>query len=120
LGGAGGEGRGVRQGDGSLGLFVKADHPPLPLVAAQGRRGLLYVAIFITVVYGADYLAAKTNPLGSVQVQPYLAIHLKNKKTEFDFDVPTQTQSCVASFAPHMGYPPCWYLKKRTVQRIDD
>jgi hypothetical protein len=87
---------------------------------ARIRRVLLYAAVFVAVVYLADYLAAKTNPLGSVQVQPYLAIHLKNKKTEFDFDVPTETQSCVVSFAPHMGYLPCWYLKKRTVQRIDD
>lgn len=87
---------------------------------ARIRRALLYSAIFLAVVYGADYLAARTNPLGSVEVQPYLAIHLKNKKTEFDFNIPTETQYCVASFAPHLGHPPCWYLRRKTVQRIDD
>ncbi len=84
------------------------------------RRALVYFAVLIAVVYGADYLAARTNPLGSVEVEPYLAIHLKNKKTEFDFNVPTETQSCVASFAPHLGLPPCWYLKRNTKQRIDE
>jgi hypothetical protein len=87
---------------------------------ARIRRALLYFVILLGVVYLADFLAARTHPLGSMQVAPYYAIHLKNKKVEFDFDVPTETQSCVQSMAPHFGYPPCWYLKKHTVERIDE
>jgi hypothetical protein len=86
----------------------------------QIRRALLYFAIAVMVVYAADYLAARTNPLGSLQVQPYYAIHLKNKKVEFDFNVAAETDSCVQSFAPHLGYPPCWYLKRHLNKRIDE
>ena len=87
---------------------------------ARIRRALLYFGVFVMVIYGADYLGARTNALGSVVVQPYLAIHLKNKKVEFNFNVPAETDSCVQSFAPHLGYPPCWYLKEHTSKRIDD
>ena len=84
------------------------------------KRAALFTAMLLVVVYGSDYLAARTTPLGSIQVQPYLAVHLKNKKTEFDFNVPTESQSCVQSLMPHLGYPPCWYLRRKTTQRIDE
>jgi hypothetical protein len=87
---------------------------------AQLRRILLYIAITVIVIYGADYLAARTNPLGAVEVQPFYAIHLKDKKVEFDFNVPPESDSCVQSFAPHLGYPPCWYLKRHASKRIDE
>lgn len=84
------------------------------------RRAVLYAAVFLIVIYIADYLAARTHPLGSVQVKPYYAIHLKDKKTEYDFDVPPETPSCVQSFAPHFGYPPCWYLARHPVRKIEE
>jgi hypothetical protein len=87
---------------------------------ARVRRVLLYFVALLVVIYVADFIAARTNPLVSLQVEPYYAIHLKNKKVEFDFDVPKETQSCVQSMAPHFGYPPCWYLKRHTVERIDE
>jgi hypothetical protein len=87
---------------------------------ARIRRALLYFAALVAVVYGADFLTARMHPLGSLLVAPYYAIHLKNKKVEFDFNVPKETQYCVVSIAPHFGYPPCWYLKKHTVERIDE
>jgi hypothetical protein len=87
---------------------------------ARIRRALLYFGTLLVVVYVADFATARFHPLGSMQVAPYYAIHLKNKKVEFDFDVPKETQSCVVSLVPHFGYPPCWYLKKHTVERIDE
>ena len=86
----------------------------------DARRALAYAAIFLAVVYLADYLGARTNPLGSVQIQPYYAIHLKNKKIEFHFDVSPRMESCVQSLAPHLGHPPCWYLRRHATRRIDD
>lgn len=83
------------------------------------RRVFLYLAIFLVVVYLADFIAARAKPLSSVEIHPYYAIHLKDKKVEFDFDVPTETQSCVQSVAPHFGYSSCWYLKRNTAKRID-
>lgn len=80
--------------------------------------------LLILFVYVGDYLAVRfpgsRNPYGTVNVQPYYAIHLKNKKTEFDFNVPPQTQVCVRSLFPHLGYPPCWYASRQTQQRIDE
>jgi hypothetical protein len=93
-------------------------------VARQAGRWLLWAILLMLVVYLGDYLAVRfpgsRNPFGSVNVQPYYAIHLKNKKTEFDFNVPEQTQVCVHSMFPHLGYPPCWYASKQTQQRIDE
>ncbi len=91
---------------------------------ARIGRGFLLAILLSGVVYLGDYLAVRfpgsRNPFGSVNVQPYYAIHLKNKKTEFDFDVPPQTNVCVRSLFPHLGYPPCWYASRKTSQRIDE
>jgi len=62
-------------------------------------------------------LAAKTTTYGSVNVQSYYAIPHKNGKTEFDFQ-PPQSQTCVHSLLPHMGFSPCWYLVKHPEQKI--
>jgi len=87
---------------------------------AQIRRAFLYFAIVVAVMYGADYLSARSNALGSVQVQPYYAIHLKNKKLEYNFDVPQETERCVQSIAPHLGFQPCWYVRRHVSKRIDE
>jgi hypothetical protein len=93
-------------------------------VVRRVGRWLLLAILLIGFVFLGDYLAVRfpgsRNPFGSVNVQPYYAIHLKNKKTEFDFNVPPETQVCVHSLFPHLGYPPCWYASKQTQQRIDE
>lgn len=87
-------------------------------------RLVLILILLVAVVFVGDYLSVRfpgsRNPFGTVAVQPYYAIHLKNKKTEFDFDVPPQTNVCVHSLFPHMGYPACWFASRKTVQRIDE
>jgi len=87
---------------------------------ARVRRVLLSLAVFVAVVYFADYLAARDHPLDSVRVQPYYAVHRKDKRMSFDFDVPVESQYCVQSLAPHLGCPPCWYLKRHTTKRIEE
>jgi hypothetical protein len=72
-----------------------------------------------TALYLGDYVVAKNNPLGSVQVQPFYAIHQKNGRTEFDYNVPPETQSCVASVLPHLGNNPCWYVTKHKTRKIE-
>ena len=93
------------------------------MLARLGRLTLMAVLVAVVVFLG-DYLSVRfpgsRNPFGAVQVQPYYAIHLKNKKTEFNFDVPTQTNVCVHSLFPHLGYPPCWYASRKTAPRIDE
>jgi hypothetical protein len=70
-------------------------------------------------MYLGDYAVARSRPLGSVQVQPFYAIHEKNGKTEFDYSLPKETQSCVASLLPHLGSSPCWYLSQHKTRKIE-
>jgi hypothetical protein len=75
----------------------------------------------LAVIYAADYLSAKMrgqSALGTVQVQPYYAVPLKDGKTEFMLLDP-ETKTCVKSLAPHFGYSPCWYLDGRKQERKD-
>jgi hypothetical protein len=73
----------------------------------------------LTALYLGDFAIAKSKPLGSVQVQPFYAIHQKDGKTEFDYSVPPETQTCVASVLPHLGSNPCWYVTKHKTRKIE-
>lgn len=82
------------------------------------KRGLLILALVLGAFYGTDYLVARKQPLGSVNVQPYYAVPQKDGKTEFIMLDP-EVDSCVNSVLPHLGQPPCWYLNKKKQKRID-
>ncbi len=75
--------------------------------------------LVLAALYLADYAVAKNTPLQSVQIQPFYAIHQKSGKTEFDYSVPPETQSCVASVLPHFGNNPCWYVTKHRTRKIE-
>ncbi len=93
-----------------------------PTLAARIRHALaVAVALLVAVaclVYGGDYarlrykMARNQQPLGSVKVQHYYAVKLKDGKLEYYFDPPT-TQACSYSLFPQMGYAPCWYLRRK-------
>jgi hypothetical protein len=82
-----------------------------------------YVAIAVILAliggYCGDYAIAASKPLGTVTVQPYYEIHQKNGKTEFDYSMPPETQTCVASLLPHLGVNPCWYVTKHKTRKIE-
>ncbi len=87
----------------------------LPILG--GAAGLALMA------YGADYLSLRLSiprraTFGSVSVRWFYAVTMKNKGTEYMFDDP-QDEACVNSLFPHLGDPPCWYLKRHTQQEID-
>jgi hypothetical protein len=69
--------------------------------------------------YIGDYAVAKSKPLQSVQIQPFYAIHQKSGKIEFDYSVPPETQTCVASLLPHLGSNPCWYVTTHKTRKIE-
>ncbi len=87
-------------------------------------RIVLVLASAAVVAYGADYgilryrVAVNKSPFGTVTVHPYLAVPRKDHKLEFLFEDPRDA-TCVNSLFPHMGDPPCWYLKTHTDQRVD-
>lgn len=87
-------------------------------------RILTIAFVLLAIVYLCDDLAVRyriprsREPLGAVTIQRYDAISEKNNKTEFDFESPI-TVACVHSLFPHMGYQPCWYLRRHSEQRIN-
>ncbi|HXW89171.1 MAG TPA: hypothetical protein VEK33_01355 [Terriglobales bacterium] len=80
--------------------------------------------LLLALVYAGDYVAwrfglpAHRQPFGNVAVQQVYVIHEKSGKTEYQFP-PPENQVCVEALFPHVGYSPCWYLRKHTEQRID-
>jgi hypothetical protein len=87
------------------------------------RHILVAVILVCAGVYAADYLSWRLripnrDPHGSVEVQRYYAVKLKDKKTSYMFDPPEQ-QECVTSLFPHAGDSPCWYLERHTRQEVD-
>jgi hypothetical protein len=80
--------------------------------------GLLALA---GLLYAGDWLLALSRgslAFGSVVLQPYYAVALKNGKTEFIMLAP-ETRACVHALFPHFGDAPCWYLEGHQRQRID-
>lgn len=81
--------------------------------------------MLLAVVYSGDYLSVQyriphhREPLGSVVVNPYLAIAQKNNRVEFVPEDP-QTVTCVNALFPRFGYQPCWWVRRHTDQRIDE
>jgi len=53
-----------------------------------------------------------------VQINKYYAVPQKNGKTEFEPGEP-ETQTCVNTIFPHLGYSPCWYVKRHRNQQIN-
>lgn len=86
-----------------------------------GVASLLCLAL----LWAGDYLsvrhrmAHKTagDPVETISVRPVYAIARKDGEDEFDIGDP-ETQSCVHSLFPHLGYNPCWYVKRESQKPI--
>lgn len=88
------------------------------------KRPLMGVIVVLIVLYVCDYgwlrvrALRNRNAFGSVTLDTYYSVKLKNGKTEFDYAGP-QTVECVHSLLPHMGDKPCWYASRQKERRID-
>jgi hypothetical protein len=88
------------------------------------RRILIITLVLLFILYLGDYLAIRypipknREQFSVVKIQRYYAVGLKNRKTEFMFLDP-ENQVCVHSLFPQLGYTPCWYLMRRSLQRIN-
>lgn len=93
----------------------------------QMKRSVLQVLLGImcagALLYGGDWavfrirLARGAGALGSVTVNAYYAVPEKNGRTEYDFQS-SGPQACANAIFPHVGYLPCWYLRKHPDQEI--
>ena len=81
------------------------------------RIAIIAGTIFV-VVYAADYALLKmrgNNALGTVT--SYYGTPTKDGKMEIFTDQP-QTETCVHSLFPHLGYRPCWYAGRNNITQV--
>jgi len=87
------------------------------------KRSILVIMGLVALVYIGDYslvrlpIPAGRKRFDTVIVRPYYDVGLKSGKSDLYF-LDSQTRTCVDSLFPHMGYTPCWYLRKHTHPRI--
>jgi hypothetical protein len=88
------------------------------------KRCLIVFVLVIATVYGGDFLglryrmAANKNAFGSVTVDVYYSVKLKNGKTEFSYGG-QQTFECPHSLFPQYLEKPCWYASRKKEMQID-
>ena len=83
------------------------------------KRAVAIIAGVLIGVFAADAMwfsyrnsnSSTGNALGTVTY--YYAAALKDGKAEVYFDQP-QTEPCVHSLFPHIGYKPCWYASRKS------
>ena len=77
------------------------------------------------VLYAGDDLSVRrrmthktaTDPLETMNLRAVYSVPRKDGKAEFDFGDP-QSQTCVHSLFPHLGYNPCWYVLRESSKPI--
>lgn len=88
------------------------------------RRILIGVVAALAVLYVGDDLSARLpiprsrNVYGKVTIERLDTIPHKNGKVEYIPEEPVN-ETCIHSLFPHMGYLPCWYLARKTEQRVN-
>jgi hypothetical protein len=92
------------------------------------KRALRILAVFLIVlsalVYAGDYaflryeIGAKRDVFAKITTDSYYAVPRKDGRLEFMFNDPVD-QQCIQSLFPHLGYQPCWYVKRRRDNRIN-
>ena len=104
--------------------------PPTSPTKLRERIRRFVLAVLFSVVaasvvaFSLDFIvfrirvAANKNPYGSVTVNHYYAVLMKNGKTQFIFDPPAP-ETCVHALFPHSGSMPCWYLTRHPDRRTD-
>jgi hypothetical protein len=87
-------------------------------------RAAQIVLLVLAGLYVGDYLSAhyripgNRQTLGTVRVRTMWAVKMKDGKFEYslgDFE----SQTCVRSLFPQLGYTPCWYLSRHAMKRIE-
>ncbi len=84
---------------------------------------VIALSLFIA-LYAGDYLllhariAIHGADSATSTVTIYYAALLKNGKFSVFFDQP-ETQTCVRSIFPWLGYQPCWYLSRHAIKTVN-
>ena len=88
-------------------------------------KTLLKIAsLSLFMLYAGDYLWLRyripknRDALGTVEIEVYYAVGLKNHKVEY-LRADPETQTCARSLFPHVGYQPCWYVNRHRRKWIE-
>jgi hypothetical protein len=83
------------------------------------RIATVLVALLI-LLYIGDYIVVRlrSDPTATVEVTKLYAVLQKDGKTQYE-EGDAETQTCVNSIFPHLGYSPCWYLRKHKLQQVN-
>lgn len=83
---------------------------------------VLALVLVLAILYGYDFASVHRrmsaqkagDPIDTVTYPHLLAIPQKGNKVDYELDAqsPWLTETCVRSWFPHYGYPPCWYVKR--------
>jgi hypothetical protein len=84
------------------------------------KRIVIAAAALLIFWYICDYLSLKLRrePLSNIQISKLYAVPQKDGKTSYE-PGDLETQTCVNSTFPHLGYSPCWYVKRHTNQQVN-
>ena len=92
------------------------------------KRAAVLVVALAAILYAGDYAVVRLrasyprlgNAFDSVQVVRLLAIPLKNGRIDYELDAlqPEATVTCVRALFPHLGYQPCWYVRRQSQKPI--
>lgn len=83
-------------------------------------RAAIFILFAFAVLYAGDYVSARIRmpgDLATIQVQTLWAIKTKNGRMDYELG-DSESETCVGSLFPHMGYLPCWYLRSHTQQVV--
>lgn len=107
----------MREGE----LVLKGNGPGVTAIRILVR--LLFAAVLLLfVAYVCDFVSVRYGipkgraVYGSVMVNDYLAVPMKNGKNEFDY-VGAAAATCTDSLFPQLGYAPCWWLRRHHEKR---
>ena len=96
--------------------------------ASLARRTAALAVALAVIVYAGDYAVVRLrvanprwgNAFDSLHVVRLLAIPLKNGRVDYQLDTlqPEATVTCVRALFPHLGYQPCWYVRRQSQKPI--
>jgi hypothetical protein len=93
------------------------------LLRKLAQRAVLALLAVVVLLWLGDeavyrYRVARRTAQGTVVVNRYLAVPLKNGHLEFD-PLGSMPQTCARALFPHGSDLPCWYLQRHRDQRSD-
>src|ERR1700722_7320770 len=74
----------------------------------------------VILLYIGDYVIVRfrSQPTGTCQITKLYGIPQKDGKTSYEAGEP-ETPTCSNPIFPHLGYSPCWYLKRHKMQQVN-